>query len=136
MVSTTGKEVKTKDVLAEGIYPVISQSKNEIDGYSNNIEFVINEPEIILFGDHTKVVKYIKKPFIAGADGTKILNPVCNGKYLFYACLFASKEIENRGYGRHFALLKNIEIPDYSSEMQLKIVRMLDREFNLLNRIQ
>lgn len=134
-ISTTGKEIKTKDVQIQGKYPVISQSKNDIDGYSNIEEFVINKPEIVLFGDHTRVVKYIKKPFIAGADGTKILNPLCNGKYLYYACLFASTEIENRGYGRHFAMLKNVLIPDYSYEMQLKIVDILDKEFGLLNRI-
>ena len=70
-VSCVGKEIKSKNVLNSGLFPVISQSKVYIDGYSNDSEKLINDYPVILFGDHTRVVKYIDFPFIPGADGTK-----------------------------------------------------------------
>ena len=82
---------------------VVSQSKDNIDGYFNDETKLIIDLPIILFGDHTRIVKYISSPFIPGADGTKLFKAKCYPKYLFYLIKYASSLIENRGYGRHFS---------------------------------
>ena len=85
-----------------------------------------------MFGDHTKIVKYIDFKFCPGADGTKLFKPLDNiyAKYFYYLTLFASFNIENRGYGRHFALLKKQIVPVFRNrEMQFLITYFLDYVF-------
>ena len=64
-------QVLANKVLKNGLIPVVSQSQNLIDGYSNEMQKQINILPLVMFGDHTKVVKYINFPFVIGADGTK-----------------------------------------------------------------
>jgi type I restriction enzyme S subunit len=131
-ISTVNKEEKTKDVLEIGKYPVVSQSKCLIDGYSNCTTKVIYESPVIIFGDHTRIVKYIDFPFIPGADGTKILkSTILDDKYFFYCVLYASLKIENRGYGRHFSRLKEIVVPIPSNDKQKQIVFQIEKAFSL-----
>ncbi|MDR2799005.1 MAG: hypothetical protein LBB07_00050 [Bifidobacteriaceae bacterium] len=41
-------------------YPVISQSQDFIEGYSNNSKKLFrNKESVIVFGDHTRTVKYV-----------------------------------------------------------------------------
>ena len=137
LISTLNKEEKTKDVLSVGTFPVVSQSKILIDGYSNNSKKVINDFPVVVFGDHTRIVKYIDFPFIPGADGTKIIkSKELMTKYLYYSILYASSVIENRGYGRHFAKLKEIIIPVTYKEKQQEIVIYLEKAFALLDSIK
>lgn len=136
-ISTTSKEIKSKDVSNTGLYPVISQSKNYIDGYSNFDEKIIKTLPVILFGDHTKVVKFIDVPFIPGADGTKLFNSKCYSKYLYYLIMYASNKIENRGYGRHYALLKEFEVPYFEDiNEQIYISIYLDYIFGKCYQVQ
>ncbi len=96
-----------------GKFPIIDQSQNLISGYWDNEEDLIKEPlPIIIFGDHTRVFKYIDFPFVCGPDGTKILIPDTTKfepKFLYY--YFLTLNIPNRGYNRHFSLLKEKSIP-------------------------
>lgn len=81
---------------------------------------------VIVFGDHTRVVKYIAFDFIVGADGVKILLPNINSKYFYYLILNASENIKNRGYGRHFGLLSKEEYLIPPLKEQHRIVSMLE----------
>ena len=131
-VSTLDKEVKTKETLKVGNIPVISQSLSFIDGYTNSEEKSIKDVPLILFGDHTKIVKYIDFKFCPGADGTKLFKPLDNiyAKYFYYLALYASFNIENRGYGRHSALIKKQIVPVFKNrEMQILITYFLDYIF-------
>jgi putative uncharacterized protein (fragment) len=135
-LSVTSKEVKLKDVKPEGKFPVVSQSKQLIDGYSDNQNNVISDIPIIIFGDHTRVVKYINFHFIPGADGTKILKTInLESKYFYYGVLYASGIIDNKGYARHFSKLKNVLLPIPNKQNQNKIVKYLDNAFKLLDSI-
>ena len=50
-----------------GKYPIIDQSSDYISGYSNEEEKLFNDPlPVIIFGDHTRIFKYINFPFIPG----------------------------------------------------------------------
>lgn len=68
------KQIKTADYLCEGIIPVIDQSRDFIAGYTNDSESLVDiDKPVIVFGDHTRVLKYIQFPFAKGADGTQLI---------------------------------------------------------------
>jgi len=118
----------TTQYLNEGKFPIVDQGKSLTNGFTNDETKVIkvNQP-IIIFGDHTRIFKYIDFDFAPGADGTKVIVP--NYKLiipkLFYLLLKNSK-IPNDGYGRHYKHLKKLEfqVPKDFKE-QLKIVEKL-----------
>lgn len=111
-ISLNNIKIKQKDYLTEGKFPVVDQGQDLIGGYYNNENLIVpNEPPFIVFGDHTKVKKFISFKFIAGADGVKVLKPkaLIDPKFLFYS-LFIIK-IEDKGYARHFQLLEKELFP-------------------------
>jgi type I restriction enzyme S subunit len=78
VVSDMDKKVQTKDVLESGNFPVVDQGKVSIRGYCNDSSKVIRvKAPLILFGDHTRETKLIDFDFVVGADGVKLLQPVC-----------------------------------------------------------
>ena len=123
IISTRGKQVKTKEYFSQGKYPIVDQGKQIVGGYFNDgLKLIKVDRPIIIFGDHTKVIKYIDFDFIPGADGTKILkfNLQLNIKYLYYS--LKALRLEDKGYSRHFKVLKSKFIPICSSEEQKAIV--------------
>lgn len=123
----SSKKIKTNEILDKGKYPVVSQSKEIIIGYSDEEEKVINlhGKSTIVFGDHTKEVKYIDFDFICGADGVKILVPtIIYDKYLYW--LLKSIDLDSRDYGRHFKILNQsiVQLPPLNE--QKRIVEKLD----------
>lgn len=128
-VSASLKKVKTKDAKPHGVYPVIDQGATEQAGYLDDKTLAISasptEP-IILFGDHTRIIKYITRDFIPGADGTKLLraHPGICPRYLQY--LLRTVDIPDRGYGRHFQYLQAANLPIAPSEEQRRIADKLD----------
>ncbi|MDP8220949.1 MAG: N-6 DNA methylase [Candidatus Stygibacter frigidus] len=120
-------KLKKSDFKVMGKYPVIDQSQSKIAGYFDSEEFLIKvHKPVIIFGDHTRVIKYIDYDFIQGADGIKILKPIegVNSKFLFYT--LRNIEIENLGYSRHFRILKNIKIPLPPLKIQQEIVEEIE----------
>ena len=104
-------KILKKDFNDDGIYPIISQEKEYINGYWDVEEdlFKTNKP-VIIFGDHTKVLKYVDFDFVLGADGVKILQPkdFINPRYFYY--FLHSINLIDLGYARHYRLLKEIDI--------------------------
>ena len=105
-------KVKRIDYLEFGKYPIIDQGKQLIAGYTNKSSIVYDgKLPVIIFGDHTRIFKYINFPFVAGADGTKTIvsdSKLIYAKYFFYALL--NTPIQSRGYNRHYSLLKRKKI--------------------------
>ena len=120
-------KIATCDYSTMGAYPVVSQEEEYISGYWNNAEdvFKVSKP-VVIFGDHTRVLKYVDFDFVLGADGVKILQPIdaINAKFFFYD-LIASK-IPSLGYSRHYKLLKELNVPVPPIAEQEKIVAELD----------
>ena len=115
--------------MDKGIYPVVSQSMNLIDGFSNEINKVLRlENPILLFGDHTRVLKLIDFDFIVGADGTKLLLPLLDNitAYLYYAIRYFIINMRTRGYSRHYQFIKNHILPLPPLEEQKRIVRRIE----------
>ena len=125
-IGNKNNQIQSKDIKKSGKYPVVSQSQNLIDGYHDDntklIHIVENDP-IILFGDHTRNIKLINFSFIIGADGTKLFKPIfVNINYLFYCLTYVAYKLRNRGYARHYSLLKSEYIPLPPLEEQQRIV--------------
>lgn len=102
------KQVMTADMLDHGEIPVVDQSRDFVAGYTNDAETIVNlGVPVIVFGDHTRVLKYIQFPFAKGADGTQLI--VSNNdkmpQSLFY-CSLVNVDLSNHHYARHFKYLK------------------------------
>ena len=133
LINTTKIQIKTKKILPKGIIPVVSQSQNLIDGYCDNIDLIISDLPVVLFGDHTRTVKYIDFPFVVGADGVKIHKiQLVNSKYVYYWMLYAASNIRNKGYARHYDLLKKeaLYLPPLSE--QSRIVSQIETILSIL----
>ena len=116
--SYRSKQVKTADYMLEGDIPVVDQSRAFIAGYTNDIETVVDLGKpVIVFGDHTRILKYIQFPFAKGADGTQLIVSNCENmpQVLLYFSLL-NVDLSNYHYARHFKYLKAEEIivPDKS----------------------
>lgn len=106
------KQIKVVDYLSEGVLPIIDQSREFVAGYTDDKDALVNtELPIIVFGDHTRILKYIQFPFAKGADGTQLIisNTTRMPQSLFYFSLVAV-DLSNYHYARHFKYLKAEEI--------------------------
>ncbi|MGG4343690.1 restriction endonuclease subunit S [Paenibacillus lautus] len=95
-----------------GSIPVIDQSANFIAGYTDIPESVLHFTKgAVIFGDHTRIVKYVGFDFARGADGTQVLisNNACMPELLLYYSILKI-DLSNYGYARHFKFLKETEI--------------------------
>lgn len=124
---TYTNKIQRKNFLDSGKFPIVSQEDALINGYWNeDVDvFKIDQP-VVIFGDHTKKIKYVDFDFVLGADGVKILAPITEimPKY-FYYCL-QSIRIRDLGYARHYRLLKEKTIKYSDLQAQKEIVEKLD----------
>lgn len=125
-VGSKANQVLVKEILDHGRIPVVSQGKELIDGYCNDESKKISTLPLVMFGDHTRNVKYIDFEFVIGADGTKFHKVIiCSAMYIYYWMLYASETLRNRGYARHYSLLKKCYIPLPPLNEQIRIVKKL-----------
>ena len=125
-VGNKNNQILAKEIRATGKWAVVSQGQNLIDGYSDFDEKAIEDLPIILFGDHTRNVKYLDFPFIVGADGTKIIKPLVDGKWLYYWMVYGASKIRNRGYARHWNEISKLPVPLPPLEEQKRIVARIE----------
>ena len=116
-----------------GEFPIVDQSQNFIAGYWDRKKdvFGIKKP-VVIFGDHTRVIKYVDFDFVLGADGVKILQPNNKviPKFLYFVLLGA--EIKNLGYSRHFKELVRVKIPLLSLETQKQLVAEIEEQEKII----
>jgi type I restriction enzyme S subunit len=128
-ISGGNKKFLKSDFLVKGKIAVVDQGKELIAGYVNEDDAIVKgKPPYIVFGDHTRILKYIDFPFVMGADGTKVFKVKDlvsnNEKYLFH--FLKSLNIPDTGYNRHFKYLKSTKIPLPPLPQQQKIANILD----------
>lgn len=112
----------------KGRYPIIDQSSNYICGFTDKEEDLIKLDNCIVFGDHTKFVKYVNFEFARGADGTQIINSSEQSlpNFLLYMQIL-DMQLVSQGYSRYFKFLKDkyIFIPNKEvSEVYINKLKM------------
>lgn len=112
-VTSKFKKIKASDYQTTGKYKIIDQGKEQIAGYTDDASLVNDQLlPILIFGDHTRILKFEDEPIALGADGAKAL--LVNSKlaitlYVYY--YLRSVQIKEAGYSRHFKFLKEVRIP-------------------------
>lgn len=130
-------KLKSSDYFESGLYPVVDQGDKLISGYINdNSLLYFGELPVIIFGDHTRNVKYIDFEFAVGADGTKILTPIKQLYRKFFFYYLKTLNVPSLGYSRHYSILKEIEIPLPPLPEQERIANKLDVLFTQLDGIR
>ena len=130
--TSSATKVPAGDYQNNGRYAIYDQSQDcNIAGYTDSNEGVCNNYPAVLFGDHSRVIKYINRPFYIGADGVKIIRPKGDyilPEFLYYDLLY--HDIPNTGYNRHFKYVKMLKLTEASIDEQeefLKIAHQADK---------
>jgi restriction endonuclease S subunit len=127
-VTRQGTKIPKEEYLTHGKNIIIDQGQDIIAGYTNCEDGIFKKIPAIVFGDHTRIIKYVDTPFFLGADGVKVLKCTdknANYRYLYYA--LKNAHIPNTGYNRHFKWLKEITINYPDKNRQNDIVNILDK---------
>lgn len=142
-LSSRGNQIPAKEICERGRFPVVTQSKNSlIDGYSEEEAKLVPKAflPLLVFGDHTRFLKYVDFQFIVGADGTKLIRPKDDGfvncSYLYYVLRALVPETKDRGYSRHFQFLKKLMIPVPPIHEQCRIVDRVEELLSEINRAE
>jgi type I restriction enzyme S subunit len=136
-VTRNYSKIPKSEYLDEGLYPIIDQGKDFICGYTNDPESVTEKDKpIIIFGDHTRVFKFIDFPIAIGADGVKVLevdSSLADEEFVYeYLCTI---NLHNAGYSRHFKYLKEVKIPVPDSiDVQKRIAAVLQKTDLLISK--
>ena len=101
-------QIMTANYHKSGKIPIIDQSKTFIAGYTDDETALVDLGEpVIVFGDHTRILKYIQFPFAKGADGTQlIVSANKNMPQSLLYCGLVNIDLSNYHYARHFKYLK------------------------------
>ncbi len=106
--TTAGNEkLQSSQFLKAGKIAVVDQGLSQIAGYSDDVSIAyMGRLPAIVFGDHTRIFKFIEHPFVLGADGVRILTPKpkFNSLFAYWHCKLLN--IPSVGYSRHFKYLK------------------------------
>ena len=119
-------KLQTPDYLETGALPIVDQGAKLICGYTNELDAAYPyDLPLIVFGDHTRTLKYIDFPFAVGADGTQCLHPTdaFDSRFFFFA--LENLDLRSEGYARHFKLLKEKVIAQPPLDEQRLIAEVL-----------
>jgi type I restriction enzyme S subunit len=134
----TTKKIKSSEILEEGTIPVVDQSRTFIKGFTNDNDALIkNDKSIIVFGDHTRVLKFINFPFARGADGTQVILSKNERmpQHLFYFIL-KDVDLSNYHYARHFKFLKDSEVILPTKFVAEKFEKIAKKNYDLILSLQ
>lgn len=100
-------QIQSTNYRESGQFPVVDQGKVRIVGYTDNAGkvFKAKDNPVIVFGDHTREVKFVDFDFVIGADGTQLLRTPEND-IQFMSYVVQSTPLPNMGYSRHFKFLQ------------------------------
>lgn len=125
---TPPKKLPTSNYAATGAFPIIDQSQNDICGWTDDNDALIQEDlPLIFFGDHTCILKLIDRPFAQGADGIKILKSRSKIGTSFLYQFLSYRPVVTEEYKRHYSILKEklVAFPDFKTGEQQKIASCL-----------
>lgn len=123
-------KIQKKDYKQQGALSIISQEDILISGYTDkDVKPISNKNlPLVVFGDHSKTVKYIDFPFVCGADGVRILKPIDEFRPMFFYFFisYIVKYIKTtQVYTRHWKYLSEFLIPLLPCAVQEKIIKKI-----------
>ncbi|MFM8444535.1 MAG: restriction endonuclease subunit S [Methylococcus sp.] len=126
-VNGKAHQIQSSDYQESGNYPVVDQGKQPVIGFSDRADKVFHCPSggVIVFGDHTCIVKFVDFEFVVGADGTQIMAAKDGQSARFHAYQLEYSGISTTGYNRHFKFVKEREFVAPTSEEQTAIATIL-----------
>lgn len=130
-------KIKRSAYQEHGRFPIVDQSQSNIAGYTDDESWLYRgELPVVVFGDHTRILKYVDFPFCVGADGTQLLRPTegTDIRYFYYA--IRNVDLTNYGYERHFKYLKEEEIPVPPLPVQRRVAGILSAYDELIENSQ
>lgn len=128
---------KQKDYLAEGKLPIIDQGNALIGGYVDEMTRRIEtQRPLVIFGDHTRCVKFVDFSFAIGADGTKMLEPAENVEPRFAYWQLRGTKLRNRGYARHMGELRQARFWLPQASTQKEITQKVEQAFESSNQLR
>jgi len=135
--SSKDYQIQSADYNVSGKIPVVDQGKKIVVAYTNNENKCFSCPSkgIIVFGDHTRIIKYINFDFAVGADGTQLLSTLNNFSAQYFYYLLLIKEIPNTGYNRHFKFILEMTFsaPTFDEQQAISaILTEMDSEIESL----
>lgn len=128
-VTGGNSKLKNEHFLPSGKLPIIDQGQRTIAGYTDDFDLVCKASlPCVLFGDHTKIFKFVDFPFVLGADGVKVLRPrkELDPRFAFHYLSQVTLP-GDAGYSRHFKFLRRISVPLPSDGEQRRIATILDK---------
>lgn len=119
-VNAKRHQIQTSEYLEVGAFPVVDQGQKPVVAYSDRSDKVFKCPSggVIVFGDHTCIIKYVDFDFVVGADGTQLLSakPGVLARYVAYQ--LENSGVESTGYNRHFKFLaaRSFSLPGFNEQ--------------------
>ncbi|WP_169380628.1 restriction endonuclease subunit S [Thermomonas fusca] len=100
-------KLQSKQFQESGAIAVIDQGQSQVAGYTDDESLLYKgEFPAVVFGDHTRIFKFVDHPFVLGADGVRVLTSKegFNPLFAYWHCQML--DIPSAGYSRHFKFLK------------------------------
>ena len=127
-VSASNVKIPQSAFSRAGRLAIVDQGSSLIAGYTDNLGATVKaEGPVIVFGDHTRALKYVDFPFAMGADGVKVLHVRDGFDVKFVFRFLQSRMIPSAGYSRHFKFLKDLFVPRPPLAEQCRIAAILDQ---------
>ena len=121
-------KILSRDYKSSGSFPIVDQGQRLVAGWTDDETGLISTHlPVVVFGDHTRVFKYVDFPFVRGADGTQVLKPKAGIDPLFFYYACEAIELPSRGYNRHFKALREQRISTPPLQEQRDIGQALRR---------
>lgn len=132
-ITSKCEKLKKSDYQTDGLVPIIDQGQSFIAGFTddNAIATKTSKP-VVVFGDHTRAVKYVDFNFVVGADGAKVLLPSSEFNSRFAESLLKLMPIPDLGYSRHMREVKRMSFPcpplDLQTEFANRVAEIREME--------
>lgn len=125
--TSRSNKLQAGEFLSIGSFPVIDQGQSEIAGYCDDPAYLcVSSLPCVVFGDHTRAVKLVRKPFVIGADGAKVLVPCYGIEPVFLSYMMRFAPIPDLGYSRHMREVKRLSFPAPPSALQMEFARRIE----------